>query len=208
MDAWEKLREAESSVFTTPLPGAEVLKMYPLDAAILDIACGYGRVLRHLADLGYTNLTGNDISLELITRAKRLIPEAKLFTGDMCQFSAATDIDLVLLMGSIEYILTDEGQAAFLKHICGLLKPGGRIYLDTFTLDPEVFATQYEAGLQRTGHWGLFVNSRGFNCHHSSYERMRALLSDGFEIELESQHKITTWSGRKVNGYSALARRV
>src|SRR6185436_9566291 len=44
------------------------------NAAIVDLACGYGRLLRFFAARGYTNVQGVDISPEQVALAKHLHP--------------------------------------------------------------------------------------------------------------------------------------
>ena len=46
------------------------------DAAVADVGCGYGRVLRILRDEGYTDLAGYDFSPLMIERARRECPDA------------------------------------------------------------------------------------------------------------------------------------
>ena len=77
---WEE--RSASKRFTTPL-SVETLERYVAkDALILDDGCGYGRSLAELRDAGFKRLTGVDFSASLVERARREVPEAKLYVAD------------------------------------------------------------------------------------------------------------------------------
>ena len=48
---------ADTKEFTTPMQSAVFCRYVNRDAAILDVGCGYGRVLSELHALGFRNLT-------------------------------------------------------------------------------------------------------------------------------------------------------
>ena len=76
-DYWNSV--AETKTFTTPFDAALFARYVPsLDAKILDFGCGYGRTLAELAQAGYRNLCGVDLSDKLIERGKRLFPTLDL----------------------------------------------------------------------------------------------------------------------------------
>jgi predicted TPR repeat methyltransferase len=207
MEEWGISDMEKDLPFTTPLPGDDILGHVPSDAKILDIACGYGRVLRHFHERSYGNLTGNDISKALIAKAMENIPTADFFVGDMTKFTSDKRFNLVLLMGAIEYILGDEEQKEFIGLISGLLEDGGYLYFEGFMLDNIVFLKQYLSGFLHNLHWGRFTNSKEYECHHSSIATLRRYILEEFEIVTETRRKITTWSGKSVNGYSVLAKK-
>lgn len=60
---------AESSYFEDPL-NFEILEGHlPKSARILDLGCGYGRLIEQLIDRGYTNVEGADTSARMVERA-------------------------------------------------------------------------------------------------------------------------------------------
>ena len=63
---WDSV--ATTKVFTHPLPNEWLTKHVKPDAAILDVGCGYGRSCGELLAIGYPNVTGVDISGEMIRR--------------------------------------------------------------------------------------------------------------------------------------------
>lgn len=122
--------------FTAPLPKKSDLDLISQpDSKILDMGCGYGRALRYLKENGYRNLTGIDISEDLILKAKKQCPEARYFVEDFEKIKLNEKFDTIFLMAAIEYILTDDGQKKFLKKISACLNENGGIFLETFTFD-------------------------------------------------------------------------
>ena len=65
---------ADTKEFTTPMQSAVFCRYVNRDAAILDVGCGYGRVLNELHGLGFSHLRGIDFSEQLIRRGKRQFP--------------------------------------------------------------------------------------------------------------------------------------
>lgn len=199
--------DIEIITFTTPLPDARILSLAPPESSsVLDIGCGYGRVLKHMYEIGYRDLTGIDVSNALISRAKQLCPDAVYHVQDIERIQFEQRYDLILIMGVIEYILGDENQKEFFSKVSEVLRPNGHVLLETFVLDPTNIR-QYMAGLLRTGHWGRFTNnSKRFECHHQSYATMDKLVSEFFEVISQTRRKFLTWSGDECNGYSLVLR--
>ena len=56
-----------SKSFTHPIPLSLFREWLPPAARILDYGCGYGRTRFELVEAGYPNVTGIDISREMIT---------------------------------------------------------------------------------------------------------------------------------------------
>ena len=54
------------------------------DATIVDVACGYGRLLRFFTQRGYTNVTGVDVSPEQVAIGRRV--HANVLQGDVLEF--------------------------------------------------------------------------------------------------------------------------
>ncbi|MFA5829415.1 MAG: class I SAM-dependent methyltransferase [Candidatus Gracilibacteria bacterium] len=194
-------------VFTTPLPDARILSLAPPESSsVLDIGCGYGRVLKHMYEMGYRDLTGIDVSDGLILRAKQLCPDAVYRIQDIESIQLEQKYDLILIMGVIEYILSDENQKEFFGKVSRALRPNGHVLLETFVLDPTNIC-QYMAGLLKTGHLGRFTNnSKGFECHHQSYAVVDRLVSEFFEVIIRTRQKFLTWTGYECNGYSLILR--
>jgi len=106
----------------------------PVDhsAAILDIGCGSGKLLYLLRDLGYTNLTGIDLSPEQVEHARQQFPESTIIQGNALDLleHLTSHYDLICAFDIIEHLNKDE-IVSLLNLIYHALNPGGRLILQT-----------------------------------------------------------------------------
>ncbi|HEU4565351.1 MAG TPA: methyltransferase domain-containing protein [Gemmatimonadaceae bacterium] len=95
----------------------------PLDALVLDLACGRGRHARALAAYGY-----HVIALDVVERAVRAAAAGLAIAGVAAAVEALPlrdeSVDAVLC---VNYL--DRGA---LPHVVKLLRPGGRLIMETF----------------------------------------------------------------------------
>ncbi len=89
------------------------------DAAILDVGCGSGDLLRHLADVGYRNATGVDpfVPGDQVYRGRVLVRQADIF-------DIHDQYDVISFHHSLEHL---PDQHAVLRKAARLLKPGALI---------------------------------------------------------------------------------
>ncbi|HEY1102960.1 MAG TPA: class I SAM-dependent methyltransferase [Burkholderiaceae bacterium] len=96
------------------------------DVAVLDLACGNGRLLYNLRACGYTRLTGVDISPEQVAVAHRLgLTEVQC--ADLAPWvrsQPAASFDVVCLMDILEHLDKPE-VLALLDEVHRILRPGG-----------------------------------------------------------------------------------
>lgn len=201
MTEWTNAAYDQHIKFTTPLPDEKFLSSLPKDIKILDVGCGYGRALRYLNDMGFKNLTGFDISKNYIDEAKRACPKAKVFVSSFEDFKPKDKYGLILLMGVIEYILSDKKQDIFFDKISRSLSNGGYVLLETFTVDFKAGWRQYIAGFINTMHFGRFKNSKGFKCHHQTIETLKKILKRHFIIESDKKRGYLTWNNSVNRGH-------
>ncbi len=99
---------------------------------ILDMGCGAGNFLFTLYRLGYTNLTGVDLSPEQVQLAYQWCPNATIIQGDIRPFleQNPSHFSLVCGLDLIEHFPKDE-ILPFLELIYQALRPGGRLILQT-----------------------------------------------------------------------------
>ena len=109
-------------------------------AAILDVACGGGRLLYLLKTLGYRQLDGVDISPEQVTLAKQVARNVTLGEGgEFLQRNQGT-FDVVFAIDIIEHLEKDE-VLAFLDGCRDALRKDGRIVLQTPNADSPFFGS-------------------------------------------------------------------
>lgn len=122
MDDRLQLRRAAENIQTNLLPHL------PSDrgAKILDVACGYGRYVKALHDLGYRDTRGIDLSPEQIAVAQDRFGLTGVMQGDgFAHLQAHSDeYDAILLVDILEH-LPAATTIDWLKAAHRALKPGG-----------------------------------------------------------------------------------
>lgn len=104
------------------------------NAAIVDLACGGGRLLYFFKDRGYTNLAGVDVSPTQVHLARQVVPG--VVEGDIDTFLKANPnrFDLIAGLDIVEHLNKDE-VLHFLDGCRNALKSGGRLILQTPNAD-------------------------------------------------------------------------
>ncbi len=103
---------------------------------LLDLACGTGKHLLELSDLGYSKLSGSDISASMIEVAKQNAAlRKKPLSFYNYSFQQADQIDkkfdvVISMFSAFNYITSYEDQSKTLKNICQLLNKNGLLVFD------------------------------------------------------------------------------
>src|SRR5688572_24020481 len=99
-------------------------------AAIVDLACGGGKLLHYFKRRGYTNVTGVDISPEQVALSKQVIPN--VVEANVLDFLASkpSHFDVITGLDIVEHLHKDE-VLRFLDACSAALRPGGRLILQT-----------------------------------------------------------------------------
>lgn len=109
---------------------ARVLGLAPGER-VLDLACGNGRHMIHLAAMGF-KVVGLDYSRDLLTLARNALhSHAGLVRGDMrcLPFSSVFDV-VTNFFTSFGYFLDDRDNLLTVLAVADALKPGGRFFID------------------------------------------------------------------------------
>ena len=105
---------------------------------VLELGCGYGRVLAALQDEPGLELCGLDRDSELLARARNRLPESvELVPGDMCNFDLdGRRFDRILIPHSGLYCLPDDAACvSCFAACCRHLAPGGQLVFDAYAAD-------------------------------------------------------------------------
>jgi 2-polyprenyl-3-methyl-5-hydroxy-6-metoxy-1,4-benzoquinol methylase len=99
-------------------------------AAIVDLACGGGKLLHYLKKLGYTRISGVDISPEQVRVARQVVEQ--VCQENVLDFLAGHpgSFDCIIGLDIIEHFRKDE-VLRFLDSCFAALRPGGRLILQT-----------------------------------------------------------------------------
>lgn len=109
----------------------------PKDGPLLDLCCGAGRHLEALHEEGFTDLTGIDLSEQLLDIARRRLDasgatEVRLLRSDMRRIPYRGRFETILsLFTSFGYFSETTADAAVLRAACDALRPGGTLLMDT-----------------------------------------------------------------------------
>ena len=104
---------------------------------ILELACGTGRIAKHLIESGF-NYTGLDLSSVFIDHCRSNFPNGKFTTGDMCDFHLGQKFDLIFIpFNSFLHLYKEEEMTQCLKSIQNHLSDNGKFLLDIFVPNPE-----------------------------------------------------------------------
>jgi SAM-dependent methyltransferase len=104
---------------------------------LLDVACGTGAHLEHLA--GRYEVQGLDLDPEMLAIARERLPDATFHEGDMTSFHLGKRFDAVVCMfSSIGYALTEERLQGAIASMARHLEPGGILVVEPW-LTPDVW---------------------------------------------------------------------
>ena len=123
------LEENKRSVFdriSTILPKLLNLKSHNPGAVVLDLGCGTGFMFDILTRLNYKNITGLDITSEMIEVARQKYPDMPIVTSiaestpfDDCTFELVTSYSFLDHINDLEKLMIE---------VARILKPGGCFY--------------------------------------------------------------------------------
>lgn len=107
---------------------------YAPEGRALDVGCGAGgRIVDTLTDAGY-DVTGLDVSAEMVALAHRTHPDITLHHASITDWTTDERFELVVAWDSI-FHLPIEAQAPVIRKLCSLLAPGGIL---VYTLGDDV----------------------------------------------------------------------
>lgn len=170
------------------------------DASILDIGCGYGRVLEDLRALGFRNVTGIDPSLSMVQAAQAKHSAATILhsTANALVGQGET-FDGCLLLGVLTSLQRDELVESLLEDVRRLTRPGGIVVVaDFLTCQDEHHTGRYAAYSRRfpEAPFGLFLSENGAVNRHFPREFLSEMLGRRFHL-IETE----VLGGRSVNGH-------
>lgn len=206
LEYWEG-KGAEKK-YSTPFQ-LEIFSRYvDKSAAVLDVGCGYGRVMGELRAAGFTDVMGAEPSGTLRERAtaqddslliRPLVNGVIPFENNSC--------DAVLLVAVLTCIPLDSEQESLLDEIYRVLKPGGILYINDFLLNTDQRnLDRYGRYESKHGCYGVFELEGGAVLRHFSDERVKQLLNPFVSVEYRKV-VYTTMNGNTSNGFYYIGRK-
>jgi SAM-dependent methyltransferase len=147
---WEKVEEykPESREFIRLVD-----RLAPNAKSLLDIACGGGKNDYYLKRR--FDVTGVDLSPQMIAQAKKLNPSAAYHAGDMRSFDLKRQFDVVFFNDGIIYMVNIPDLTRALKNAHRHLKPGGVMVL--YVEDCKERFQQSKTSVWRSVHKGTDI---------------------------------------------------
>jgi SAM-dependent methyltransferase len=106
---------------------------------LLDAGCGTGAHLVHLRDA--YDVSGFDLSPQMIEGAKRKLPTAKLFVADLANFTLPSPVGAITcLFGAIGYVQCEDDLRSAAASFARALVPGGAILVEPWLTKSEFHA--------------------------------------------------------------------
>lgn len=169
--------------------------------AILEVACGTGRVTVQLAESGL-RITGVDLSapmLEVARHKSRIWPNVRFVEGDMRTFDLGETFQLIIMPGhSFQFMLTPADQLACLANLKRHLAPDGTlvIHLDHQSVE--------WLGELLTGKGGVFEAGTE-RVHPAAGRRFRPSRAWMFAPSIQTATVTTVWE--ELNSEGAVIQR-
>ncbi|MBO0857624.1 MAG: class I SAM-dependent methyltransferase [Chloracidobacterium sp.] len=119
---------AESAAFIHRL----IQKYKPDAKTLLELACGTGAVLQHLAK--HYSVSGLDISPEMLSVAKKKLPETPFYQSCMSTFELDTKFDVIIcVFDSINHVLSFADWKRIFRRVADRIAEGGLFLFDVNT---------------------------------------------------------------------------
>lgn len=179
------------------------------DARVLDYGCGYGRVMSVLAEHGFTDVSGVDVSAALIERGRAAHPELRFDVMERPPATGQADssIDLVLLFAVLTCVPEDDAQVALIEELRRVLLPGGLLYFsDLLMSNDERNRSRYLEHARATGApYGVFSTGDGAVVRHHTVEHLREVFG-ALDLVAERELEVPTMNGNAARGVQLLLR--
>jgi SAM-dependent methyltransferase len=150
-----------------------IINKLKINDNILDLACGCGQISKYIKDKINVNITGVDLSQEMLKLAKNNLPNGLFIEDSIITFKTNTIFDLIIIGFGIPY-LNKIQVAQCIENSISLLKINGYIYLS--------FMDGNKEGFEKTSFGG---ENNFYIFYHKKEDINKILIENKMEIEEE-----------------------
>lgn len=192
----------------------EVFNEISKSTKTIDFACGAGSVLTHASEMGFSDLTGIDVSKNAIDVLKAKLPKVSGVVGavDKTPFDTAS-FDMVVSQFGFEYAGGPEAIISTATEMTRILKPGGQIVLVAH-IDGGAIASGCQRSLEQIAliqESGFFKSATDtFSAIYKAQESSKASDKDAMTNAMSNLNQaaqpIMTWLKRPGASQNEFAR--
>ena len=153
-----------------------LLKIINENDNILDLACGPAQISKYIKNKINVNITGVDLSIEMLNIAKKNIPDGIFIEDSIITYKANIFYDLIILGFGIPY-LNIKQTIKCIENCNLLLKNNGYIYISFMEGNTE--------GFEKTS----FGKNNKFYIYYHKKENIKNILENN-NIEIVKEYKI------------------
>jgi SAM-dependent methyltransferase len=157
---------------------------------LLDVACGTGKSFLPLLERGY-EVTGFDLSPEMLDQARAKAPAAELFVADVRALGLVGEFDLVTCLDDIvNYLIGDGDIDAAFASLAPNLAPDGVLVFDLNTI--STYRTTFACDMTLDGP-DVFLAWRGRSCEEAEPGCVAELVIEAFSAgDAGGYERVTT----------------
>lgn len=201
IDYWNRIGPRKP--FGHPVNFDRLRQWLSTDSRIIDVGCGYGRVLGLLLEGGYHNLIGYDLAPAMVAMARERFPAIAFeeLTSPPQLPLADDSVNACLLFAVLTCIPGDDGQRSLIAEVRRVLRPGGLIYIsDLWLQTDERNEERYVRDEPKYGTYGVFDLPEGVTVRHHDPLWIETLTKDFERVALD-QIDIRTMNGNPAKGF-------
>jgi len=200
-------RVAAAKTFTHPLDTTLLAAELGPQDPILDVGCGYGRLVSELRARGFDCVVGVDTAEAMVARGRARAPELDLraiepgpLPFDDASFAA------VLLFSVLTCIPGEQDARGLVDEIHRVVRPGGLVLASDLSLQTDARNRARYEQASALGVSGVFTLPEGVVLRH--YERgvVEDLFAD-FELVTWNDLDVRTMNGHRARAFQLAARR-
>jgi len=206
VEFWDRAVDKKS--FRHPVNFQLLERLVCRDRKVVELGCGWGRVLSELAAAGYRDLAGFDPSPKMIERGRSEFPalDLRLWPPGGVPLESGS-AEAVLLFAVLTCIPSDVGQRELIAEAARLLRPDGVLYIsDYFIQNDERNRRRYREWEPVHGRYGVFEIEGGAVLRHMErswfFSLVGEFVQEGFE-----EFQLLAMNGNPARAFQYLGRK-